>query len=94
MGLFFVDWVGHGSQPVIDKKFIETVFQYLNRYWRKHVKINKELFRPSDIMKSKGDPPKANKILGWRTNVLFNDLVGKLVQAELHKTSLKTASTN
>jgi len=70
------------------ENFVATVFRYFNMDWRKHVVIKKELFRPSDIAKSHGNPKKAGKKLGWSARVSFDALVKKLVEAELTEKSL------
>jgi GDPmannose 4,6-dehydratase len=70
------------------ENFVATVFRYFNMDWRKHVVIKKELFRPSDIAKSHGNPKKAEKKLGWSARVSFDALVKKLVEAELAEKSL------
>lgn len=70
------------------EKFIETVFRYFNLDWKKHVEIKSDLYRPSDILKSKANPEKATKILDWKAKVLFHDLVAMLIKAELQEASL------
>jgi GDP-D-mannose dehydratase len=46
------------------------------------VVLNPTLFRPLEISFSSGDPAKAERDLGWRTNKKMRDVVSKLVEAE------------
>ena len=68
--------------------FVSIVFSYFNLDWQKHVDIKQELFRPSDISKSLGNPEKAKNKLGWKASVPFDGLVKKLIEAELTERSL------
>lgn len=57
------------------KEFIDGVFSALSLDWRDHVKINNELFRPSDLKFSYANPGRAKKKMGWQAKTTFLDLV-------------------
>jgi GDPmannose 4,6-dehydratase len=67
------------------KEFTESVFSNLNLDWREHTETSKHLLRPSDIDINCANPSKANKVLGWKAENMFQEVVKKLVDAELGK---------
>lgn len=42
------------------------------------VKVNKEFFRPAEVEILLGDPAKAEKELGWKREICFNELVERM----------------
>ena len=55
--------------------FIARVFSFFNLNWKNHVRVNKALFRPSDIHMSRANPSKAQKELGWAAKTRLDDLI-------------------
>ena len=47
--------------------------------------IDKKFFRPAEVDLLWGDASKAEKILGWKREVDFKNLVKMMVQADLEK---------
>ena len=68
------------------ESFVELVFECLGMRWRDRVDIDSSLFRPSDIAISAGDPSKAERVLGWKPQTSFKELVTRLVCAEQQHT--------
>jgi len=62
------------------KEWVETSFRCLDLDWRKYVKIDKRFIRPVDVDLLVGDSSKAEKKLGWKTKVSFNELVKIMVE--------------
>lgn len=62
------------------KEWVETSFRCLDLDWRKYVKIDKRFIRPVDVDLLVGDSSKAEKKLGWKTKVGFNELVKIMVE--------------
>jgi GDPmannose 4,6-dehydratase len=60
------------------EQFVERVFAFFDLNWKDHVDIDESLLRPSDIKVSKGDPTKAEKILGWRAKKNVDDVINEL----------------
>ena len=60
-----ISWVGTG----LDEVGIDTVSN------RVVVKVNPKYFRPAEVDSLLGDPTLANNILGWKTQVGFEELV-------------------
>ena len=57
----FVIATGHSHSL---EEFTATVVSELNLNWKDHVEINQSYFRPSDLTYSRGNPAKAELILG------------------------------
>ena len=51
--------------------------------YKKYVKIEKKLYRPSEVESLLGDCRKAKKILKWKPKYDFKKLVKDMVQADL-----------
>jgi len=62
------------------KEWVETSFRCLDLDWKKYVKIDKRFIRPVDVDLLVGDSSKAEKKLGWKTKVSFNELVKIMVE--------------
>ena len=62
------------------KEWVEASFQCLDLDWGKYVKIDKSFIRPVDVDLLVGDSSKAEKKLGWKTKVNFNELVKIMVE--------------
>jgi len=66
--------------------FTKLAFDYLELRMDDHIVINENLMRPSDIIFSKGNPSKANKILRWKAKTNVEELVRIMIQCELGNT--------
>lgn len=64
------------------RDFVAEAFRCFDLDWKRHVTTDANLFRPSDISVSVGNPGKAEKMLGWRAATTMPGLVRKLVEAE------------
>lgn len=47
------------------------------------VKINKNFFRPAEVDILIGNPAKAERELGWKRNISFDEMVGRMVNNDL-----------
>ena len=63
--------------------FVQRCFELVNLDWRDHVEVDESLMRATDIASSYGDPGKAQRILGWTVTSSFDDLLRRLIAAEL-----------
>ncbi len=66
-------------------EFCEIAFDRAGLNWKKHVKVDKSLFRPAEVSLLRGDPAKARKGLGWKPETSFQDLVHMMVDADLER---------
>jgi GDPmannose 4,6-dehydratase len=51
--------------------------------WTRHVEVDPELVRPGDATEQAGDATRARTVLGWRPTVSFEEMVGRMVDADL-----------
>jgi GDPmannose 4,6-dehydratase len=65
------------------EEFVKAVFDYFNLDYKKHIKIDKTLFRPNELENIYGDNSKAKAKLNWKYNIKFNELVHKLITDEM-----------
>lgn len=65
------------------KEFVERAFTFVGLNWEDYVTVDETLFRPGEINLLCGDAGKAKKRLGWAPKTYFNDLVCKMVEADL-----------
>jgi GDPmannose 4,6-dehydratase len=65
------------------QQFVAETFRQLGLDWKKHVKPDPSLCRPSDIKRSCGNAAKARHRLGWQPKVRFEGLIRRLVAAEM-----------
>lgn len=83
------------QQPIPDDYVIATgdtysvkvlcyrAFAEVDLDWNQYVEQDAALFRPADVEVLRGDYGKAERILGWRPNVYFHEIVKRMVQADL-----------
>jgi GDPmannose 4,6-dehydratase len=58
-------------------------FGHVGLNWCDHVQIDPELLRPAEINTLRGDASKAQRVLGWKPTVAFEELVCMMVDADL-----------
>lgn len=51
--------------------------------WENKIKIDKQFHRPAEVSLLKGDPSKAEKVLGWKHSTKFEELVELMVKADI-----------
>jgi GDPmannose 4,6-dehydratase len=64
------------------EQFVGCTFALLGLNWRDHVVSNDEMFRPTDLYWSQGNPEKAESQLGWRAKLKMTDVVRNMLDAE------------
>jgi GDPmannose 4,6-dehydratase len=74
----------HSVQDVV-----ETAFAAVQLDWKKYVRQEARLLRPAEPMQLVGNPAKAERLLGWKPKVQFEELIAMLVAAA--ETELSTA---
>lgn len=82
------DYVIATGETYSVKDFLEEAFQYVNLNWQDYVKIDKSLYRPSEVDLLIGDPTKAKEKLGWQQTVSFKELVQIMVWEDLKEAGL------
>lgn len=65
------------------REFVECAFGYAGLNWEKHVEIDPRYFRPTEVDILQGDASKAERVLGWKPEVRFEELVRIMVDADV-----------
>jgi GDPmannose 4,6-dehydratase len=63
--------------------FADAAFRAAGLNWRDHARVDKALFRPSEIQLSSGDASRAAESFGWRARMPLAEIAAKMVSAEL-----------
>jgi GDPmannose 4,6-dehydratase len=63
--------------------FVATAFGCLGLNWRDHLVIDPDLFRPTDLTITRGNPRKAFLQLGWRARSSMEDTVRRMLEDDV-----------
>jgi GDPmannose 4,6-dehydratase len=74
--------IGHSVRD-----FFVAACTYVDLDWERHVRVDPALLRPAEIDQLVGDAAKAERELGWRPRVSFEELVAMMVEADLARLS-------
>jgi len=77
------DYVVATGETYSVKEFLEMVFSKLDLKWEDYVEIDPRYFRPTEVELLLGDSSKARKILGWKPETSFEQLVQMMVDADM-----------
>jgi GDPmannose 4,6-dehydratase len=67
------------------KQFAIKCFQYLDLDWKRHLRINKKLFRPSKTSVLRGDTNKIQKFLNFKIEYNLDALIKIMMESEISK---------
>jgi GDPmannose 4,6-dehydratase len=67
------------------EEFVAAAFAQVHLDWREHVVIDPDLFRPTEIAVSRGNPRKSREILGWQAKNKMQQVVTLMVEDELRQ---------
>jgi GDPmannose 4,6-dehydratase len=67
------------------KDFLTRAFDIIDLDWTDHVAQDEKFFRPSEIPELCGDASKAREELGWKPSLGFDQLVERMVKAEISR---------
>ena len=65
------------------RDLVELAFAAAGLDWRRHVKVDRRYFRPTEVDALCGDPTKARDVLGWEPRVSFPELVKMMVEHDI-----------
>jgi GDPmannose 4,6-dehydratase len=60
--------------------------------WEDRIEVDDELVRPTDATELRGDATRARQLLGWTPTVEFNEIVARMVEADLVGRSIHSSS--
>lgn len=67
------------------KELVEVAFGCVDLDWKKYVKVDPAFMRPAEVDLLVGDASKAKKILGWKPEVSFEQMIKMMVDSDLTK---------
>jgi GDPmannose 4,6-dehydratase len=85
--------IGTGTAHSVED-FVRLAFAHAGLDWQKYVVSDSEVARPLDLEILRADPTKARQQLGWEPRVGFEDLVRRMVDADLVALGLCDADEN
>jgi GDPmannose 4,6-dehydratase len=65
------------------REFVEAAFSHARLEWTDFVEIDSRYLRPTEVDFLLGDAAKANRQLGWRPRVKFEELVRTMVDSDM-----------
>ena len=78
--------VGHTVQ-----EFADAAFAHVGLNAGDHIRVDPALVRPPEAVPMVGDPARARERLGWRRTVGFEQLVERMVDADLSTLAARTS---
>jgi GDPmannose 4,6-dehydratase len=67
------------------RELVEIAFAVVGLRWQDHVRTDPSLLRPAEVDTLIGDAAKARRVLGWKPQVTFPQLVEMMVRADLER---------
>lgn len=65
------------------RELLEIAFSSVGLDWKKYVEVDPALIRPAESASQCGDAAKARRILGWKPEINFRQLIEMMVDADL-----------
>jgi GDPmannose 4,6-dehydratase len=65
------------------QRLVEVAFEAAGLDWKKYVVIDPQLVRPAEVDLLIGDPAKAKAKLGWEPQMTFEQMIERMVKADL-----------
>ena len=80
------DFIGATGESHTVREFVEAAFRHAGiQDWSKYVTTDERLLRPSEVYNLRGNPAKAERVLGWKARTRFEDLVRIMVNADIRR---------
>ncbi len=67
--------------------FAQTAFAHAGLDWKKYVRVDPALVRPTELHILCGDASKARRVLGWKPEMSFKALVAQMVDEDIRRLS-------
>jgi len=65
------------------RDFLDLAASYAGVNWRTCVEKDPRYFRPTEVDALQGDPSKARRVLGWKPEISFEDMVRSMIENDL-----------
>ncbi|NQU95686.1 MAG: GDP-mannose 4,6-dehydratase [Candidatus Omnitrophica bacterium] len=80
--------IGTGETHSV-KDFLKAAFDYAGLNYKKHVRIDKNYYRPTEADNLRANSKKAKEKLKWNSKIRFNDLIKIMVDADMRAIGLE-----
>lgn len=67
------------------QQVVEIAFDTFGLNWRDHLRSDPRFLRPAEPLDLRGNPAKAESVLGWKRQRTFEDLIRSMAQAEFER---------
>jgi GDPmannose 4,6-dehydratase len=67
------------------REWLEIAFAAANLNHEEYVRLDTALLRPTETLAMQADPSKAERELGWRAQVSLEELIARMVEADLRR---------
>lgn len=67
------------------RDFVEAAFDHVGLDWNKYVVVDPRFIRPAEVDHLRGDCSKARRVLGWKPEVTFEELVHMMLDADIER---------
>jgi GDPmannose 4,6-dehydratase len=65
------------------RELCEVAFGLVGLDWERHVRVDEQYLRPTEVEELRGDASKARRVLGWKARTTFGDLVRLMLEHDL-----------
>ena len=72
------------------EEFVAAAFRRVGLDAGEHVVLDPSLKRPTDIEGNFADPGKAERVLGWKASARMDQVVHRMIEAEMAKPAIET----
>lgn len=70
------------------RELLDAAFGYIGiSNWSNYIVQNPDFMRPAEVPHLKGNPAKANSVLGWKPNTTFTELINMMMEADIERYS-------
>jgi GDPmannose 4,6-dehydratase len=67
------------------REFVRLAFAAVDLPWEPYTVVDPRFYRPAEVDLLVGDPSKARRVLGWEPEVSFEELVQRMVAADMDR---------
>ena len=79
------DFVVATGQTWEVRELVRLAFEHVDLDYHKFVELDPAFLRPAEVDLLVGDPSKAERVMGWKPTLTFQQLVKRMVDADLER---------
>lgn len=79
------DFVISTGQTHTVERLVQVAFERAGLDWKQYVKLDQAFIRPAEVDLLIGDAAKAKKVLGWKPEVTFEQMIHMMVDADIER---------